>query len=236
MTHRTTTALGVAAATLGLALPATASAHVTVQPTELPAGGYSVVDVRVPNEQDDKGTLKVELQLPPGVSYAAYQPVPNWTATIATRKPARPLSIDGKPVPEEVSTITWTGKGKAGVIAPGQFLQFPVSLRVPDGTEGTRLTFKALQTYEGGEVVRWIGTPDADHPAPTVTLEEAEDEHGGGQHAAAGGSGTPAAAVAADDSDDDDGSDAFPIALGGAGLLAGLAGFAIALAGRRKSA
>ena len=31
---------------------------------------------------------------------------------------------------------------------------------------GTSLTFKALQTYDDGEVVRWIGAPDADEPAP----------------------------------------------------------------------
>ncbi|WP_026910889.1 YcnI family protein [Patulibacter minatonensis] len=234
----TTTALAAAATTLALALPAAAGAHVTVQPTDLPAGGYSVVDVRVPNEQDDKGTVKVELQLPPGVSYAAYQPVPNWTAKITTRTPVKPFSVEGQPAEEEISTITWTGKGKEGVIAPGQFLQFPVSLRVPDGAEGSKITFKALQTYEGGEVVRWIGAPDTERPAPTVTLDEAEDEHGDGKHAAAGGTAAPAtaAARASDDDSDDDGSDALPIALGAAGLVAGLAGFGIALSGRRRNA
>jgi periplasmic copper chaperone A len=239
MTSRTTIALGVAT-TLALALPAVAGAHVTVQPTELPAGGYSVVDVRVPNEKDDQGTVKVELQLPPGVSYAAYQAVPNWTTKITKRAPVKPFSVEGEPAKEEIATITWTGKGKAGVIAPGEFLQFPVQLRVPDGPEGSKVTFKALQTYSGGEVVRWIGAPDAATPAPTVTLEEPEDEHGGTAHAGgtgAGGTSTVAADAKADDSDsDDDGSDALPIALGAAGLVAGVAGFGIALSGRRRSA
>ncbi|MEV4423746.1 YcnI family protein [Patulibacter sp. NPDC049589] len=232
--NRTTTVAGLAATTLALALPALASAHVTVQPTEAAAGSYAVLDVRVPNEQDDKGTVKVEVQLPPGVSYAAYQPVPNWTATITKRAPAKPFSVEGEAVTQEVDTITWTGKGKAGVIAPGQFLQFPVSLRVPDGAEGSTVAFKALQTYEGGEVVRWIGVAGSDEPAPTLTLDEAEDEHGGA-HAAAGAAGAPATPAAAT-SAGDDGSDALPIALGGAGLLAGLAGLGIAVAGRRRNA
>ena len=48
---------------------------------------------------------------------------------------------------------------------------------------GKALTFKALQTYTGGEVVRWIGPPDADEPAPQVTLAAAEEEEAAGSHA-----------------------------------------------------
>jgi hypothetical protein len=42
-------------------------------------------------------------------------------------------------------------------IAPGQFRDFGLSVGVPEGNAGDALTFKALQTYAGGEVVRWIG-------------------------------------------------------------------------------
>jgi uncharacterized protein len=242
MYRSTTIALG--ATTALLALPALASAHVTVQPDEAAAGSYAVVDVRVPNEKDDRGTTKVELQLPPGVSYAAYQPVPNWTVKVTRRTPAMAFSVEGEPVAQEIDTITWTGKGRDGVIAPGEFLQFPVSMRVPDGAEGTKLPFKALQTYEGGEVVRWIGAEGSDLPAPTLTLDEAEDEGDGGHHAGgtsgAGSSGTAesvnvATGATADDDSDDDGSDALPIALGAAGLVAGLAGLGLAVAGRRRT-
>ncbi|MDO9406915.1 YcnI family protein [Patulibacter sp.] len=236
--NRTTT-VALAATTLALAAAAPASAHVTIQPDEAPAGSYAVVDVRVPNEKDDAGTLKVELQLPPGVSYAAYQPVPNWTTTVTKRKPSKPFSVEGTPVTSEVDTITWTGRGRSGVVAPGQFLQFPVSLRIPDGAEGSKIQFKALQTYEGGEVVRWIGAADSELPAPTVTLDEPEPEHGGHQAATSGTSAaaTTAAATAddADDESDDDGGDALPIVLGAAGLIAGLAGLGLAVAGRRRT-
>jgi hypothetical protein len=40
---------------------------------------------------------------------------------------------------------------------------------VPD-KPGISLTFKSLQTYSNGEVVRWIGATDADEPAPQVKL------------------------------------------------------------------
>ena len=48
---------------------------------------------------------------------------------------------------------------------------------------GKALTFKALQTYSSGEVVRWIGPPDAEEPAPQVTLTASEEE-AAGSHAA----------------------------------------------------
>ena len=59
---RTMVAVAVLAATLALA--ATASAHVTLQPEEAPAGGFTRLDVRVPNERDDAGTTKVEVRVP----------------------------------------------------------------------------------------------------------------------------------------------------------------------------
>jgi hypothetical protein len=57
-----------------------------------------------------------------------------------------------------------------GIIRPDQFEEFPLSVRVPDGTPGDELVFKAIQTYRGGEKVRWTGAPDAETPAPRVTL------------------------------------------------------------------
>ncbi len=39
------------------------------------------------------------------------------------------------------------------------------------------LAFPALQTYADGEVVRWTGGPDAERPAPRVTLTEAAQAH-----------------------------------------------------------
>ena len=59
-----------------LLAPAAAQAHVTLQPDTAPAGGFTRLDVRVPNERDDAGTTKVDVQLPPGFIAASYEPVP----------------------------------------------------------------------------------------------------------------------------------------------------------------
>jgi periplasmic copper chaperone A len=203
-----------AAAALSLLAPAAAQAHVTLQPDTAPAGGFTRLDVRVPNERDDAGTTKVDVQLPPGFETASYEPVPGWDVEVAREG-------------EQVTQITWTGEGKQGVIAPGQFQDFGLSLKMPEGKGGEKLIFKALQTYDDGEVVRWIGPEDADEPAPVVTLEAAA-----GGHAAAAGSSAPAPAA----SSDDGGTDTLTIVAVVLGALALIAALGALAAARRTSA
>ena len=104
--------------------------------------------------------------------FVSTEPVPGWTAKITKRKLDKPVEVEGEQLTEEVDTVTWTGDGKTGIVKPGQFQDFGLSVGMPD-KPGTTLTFKALQTYAGGEVVRWIGPPDADEPAPQVALTSA---------------------------------------------------------------
>ncbi len=215
----------VAAAVIAaaFALPAAASAHVTLQPPSAPAGGFTRLDVRVPNERDDAGTVKVDVQLPQPSPFVSYEPRPGWKVTLKRVKLDEPVDVEGFEIDEGVSQVTWTGDGKRGIIAPGQFVDFGLSLRMPEGKAGDKLVFKALQTYEGGEIVRWIGPEDADEPAPVVTLTGPD----GAEQAAA--PGAPAAPAPADDG----GADTLTIVALVAGLLGLLAGLAGLLAGRR---
>jgi periplasmic copper chaperone A len=220
------------AAAGALAVPATAAqAHVTLQPKSAPAAAYVVESVRVPNETDDATTIKVVVQFPDGFADVAYQRVAGWDVKVGKDKLATPIKTDDGEVTEGVKTITWTAKSKAGGIAPGQFQDFPLSLQVP-GKAGDTLTFKALQTYSNGEVARWIGAPDADRPAPQVTVTAAAGDH----HAAAGDTATteqtsaPATPASSTSSGDSDSNTLAIIALvvGALGLLAGGAGLAVA--------
>jgi uncharacterized protein YcnI len=233
---RTTLAALTAALTLGV--PAAAQAHVTIQPKTLPAGGFARIDVRVPNEQDDAGTTKVAVKMPDGIVAASYEPKPGWSVAITKKKLDTPIELHGTPMDEQIDTVTFTGRGDAGRVAPGQFVDFGLSVNVPEGDPGTKLTFPSTQTYEGGEVVRWIGPEDADKPAPTVTLLAAEGEHGA---AAAGDDGhgdqaepDEAAGVTEDELDDkaSSGMATAGIVLGIVGIIAGLTG--VLLAGRAR--
>lgn len=159
------------AALCALLLPAAAQAHVTLQPNEAPAGGFTVLDVRVPNETNDANTTKVDVKFPPGFAEVSYQAVPGWQVKVIKEKLAKPVQTDDGPVTEGVSEVIWSG----GKLAPGEFQDFPLSVQIPDEV-GKALTFKALQTYDNGEVVRWIGPPESEEPAPQVQVTAAEEE------------------------------------------------------------
>jgi len=162
-------------ATASLAIPAAADAHVTMNPREVTAGSFSVMTVRVPNERDDKGTVKVDVRFPDGFYFLSYKKVPGWKVKITRRRLDTPVSIEGLSIDRRISRVVWTGNPKkGGIIRPDQFEEFPISVRVPDGEAGSQLMFRAIQTYRGGEKVRWTAAdPAAETPAPRVTLAAA---------------------------------------------------------------
>ena len=217
--HHKIAALALAGA---LAVPAGAQAHVTLQPSTAAAGSFTVLDVRVPNERDKASTVKVDVQFPAGFASVSYQPVPGWTVKVIKTKLATPVQTDDGPITEGVSRMIWTGSRKgSGKLAPGQFMDFPISVQVP-GKAGDTLTFKALQTYSNGEIVRWIGAPSADLPAPQLKVTAATARSAG--HAGMG------AAVAGDGGAD--GNGAGVAAVVAVGALVALS--AVALTRRRR--
>ncbi|MFH8368040.1 YcnI family protein [Streptomyces sp. NPDC018031] len=236
----------VAAGTVAL-FASPAFAHVSVQPGQAEKGGYSVVDFKVPNERDDASTVKLEVTVPTDHPLASVmpQPVPGWDVKVTKSKLDKPLEVHGKKINEAVSKVTWTAEDKG--IEPGTFQQFPVSMgQLPEDAD--QLVFKALQTYDNKEVVRWIeepkeGAPEPENPAPVLTLVEPAE--GSGHH----GSGSGADADDKDehrdedgkqrtaDGDDGDASDTTARVLGIAGLVVGAAGVAFGVLGmRRRSA
>ena len=216
-----------------LAVPAAAQAHVTVQPTSVPAGAETVLSVRVPNERDDAATVKVDVKLPPGFVSASWEAVPGWSVRAVKQKLSKPVQTDDGPIDEQVGEIVWTAADRKAGIQPGEFRDFPLSVVIP-GKAGQTLTFKALQTYSNGSVVRWIGAPGADEPAPRVELTSATS--------AAADPGTrrranPQPAPAAAASNDGGSSDTLSIValiVGVLGLL--VAGIAVAIARGGRSA
>lgn len=113
------------------------------------------------------------------------------------------------------------------------------------------MIFKAIQTYDNKEVVRWIEEPKAggeepDSPAPVLALSAASDDHHGGGAAgddhAADDKATDKAASAEGDKKEthaasSSSSDTTARTLGIIGIVVGIAGVAFGvLAGRRRSA
>jgi len=221
----------ITAATLlaGLLLPAAASAHVTLQPEEVPAGGFERLDLRVPNESEKANTTKVEVEMPDGFIFLSTEPVPGWSAEVKMEKLDQPVEAFGEEYTEQVGSVTFEADGPG--LAPGEFQDFGLSVGLPDAP-GETLAFPAIQTYSDGEVARWIGPEDAEEPAPTVELTDAEVEHGSDPAAASSDDDTESAEAG----EDDEGSDTLAVValiVGGLGLLAGGAALISARGSRR---
>ena len=227
--RRIATVSAIAAAGV-LLLAGPASAHVTVQPsTAVKGASDQTFSFRVPNEKDNASTTELQVYFPTATPIASVlvAPTPGWKATITNVKLATPIQTDDGAITDAVSEITWTG----GSIAPGYYQDFTVDMgQLPSNTGS--LTFKALQTYSDGTIVRWIqneepGQPEPANPAPVLTLT----------NAAGSGSGTstpppaPTKATAAATSSD---SDTTARVLGGIGVVIGLLGVAFGFLGWRR--
>ena len=206
-----------------LAVTGSAYAHVTAQPTTAAQGSYSKIAFRVPNEEDKAATTQLEVTFPADHPIASVEvkPVPGWTAQIDKAKLAKPLESDDGPITEAVSKITWTG----GKIDPDNFQEFEVSMG-PLPTDTDKLVFKAVQTYDNGDVVRWIDTTgtggaEPEHPAPTVQLTAKTAD-------------ATAAAVTPTASSSSTSDTTLPLVFGIVGIVIGLAAGALAVLALRR--
>jgi uncharacterized protein YcnI len=218
-----------AVATAGSVLSAIpALAHITITPGSASPGSVAVLTFHVPNEEATAYTTRVDIRVPTDhpIAQLLVKPVAGWTVSVRTITLAKPLVTDDGRFTQAVSEVIWSG----GRIPPGQFQDFSVSADpLPQGV--SQLTFKTIQTYSNGDVVRWIdvpaaGQPEPDHPAPQLTLTSGTGGAGGTADAAA----PPAsAAISA--------SDGTARAIAAGGVLIGLLGLALAgLCWRRAKA
>ena len=225
------------AAGAALVLPATSAlAHVTVNPKEATQGRYAKLAFRVPNERDNASTTKLEVILPADHPFASVsvRPQPGWTYSVEKTQLATPIKVHDNEISETTSKITWTG----GTIKPNEFNEFEVSVG-PMPSDVDSLVFKALQTYDNGEVVRWIeeetpGGAEPERPAPVLKLNKADSTAttattAAGQSSQAGEVAEPKAENAVSKSDVNSAR-----TFGILGMVFGLLGVVSAVAARRK--
>jgi uncharacterized protein YcnI len=243
MTKRLVTLLLVASALLA---PASAQAHISLHPNTIPAGAFATLDIRVPGEQEGAYVTKVDTLFPAGFTGVDYENVAGWTTKIIETKLATPIKEDGETIDTQVSQIVWTWTGPLGKVNNGQFINFPLSLAIPDNATGKALEFRTVQTYSNGQIVHWIEPSlTAEHPSPRINVtakgglieEVAGDEAGpeAGQTGAA--NSTPAASTptAKPSSGASKGLGITALILGALGLLAGLAALAVSRRGRTEA-
>jgi uncharacterized protein len=163
-------------------------------------------------------------------------PLPGWTIATKDRQLEEPIDFFGSKVSSVVSELTWTATGPG--LRPGQFQDFAVSLgQLPESGE---MVFRAIQTYSGGEVVKWneVSVDDSvepEHPAPVLTLTAGDDDgHDAGPTTTEPSKDPSATSVSSSTGSDteaasDDGSSSgLATALSAAALLVALGALAVA--------
>ena len=210
-----------------LVAPTAAGAHIQVTPAIVAPDDPVKFTVTVPGESDAE-TTKVELKMPSNLLPFSYADPPGWKRKLV-------MASNGA-----VDRVVWTGR-----IPHDGFVEFSFLAGTPE--KPGELQFKALQTYSDGKIVRWIGDPKSEQPAPVVKVEEGAPRQNAGGEGAEGATNAPAAASATPETatpapstpaagDDDSDRDPLALVLGGAGLVLGLAALVISLRRRRTPA
>jgi uncharacterized protein len=219
--HRLRILLAAMTASLGalLALASDAGAHVTViAPGATSGGSDQTITFRVPVEKQS-ATVGLTVALPTDTPIASVlvDPIPGWSHTQKTVKLAKPIVTDDGNITTAVSEITWTATAGHG-LEPGEYGSFTILAgQLPDVSS---LTFRALQRYADGSVVRWneVAAPgskdEPNNPAPELDLEAAT-------------SSGPSTTANSD-------SDAAALIVSIVALVVGVAALGVAAVGRRR--
>lgn len=232
-----------------------ASAHVTIQESEIVGGEFSLVTISVPHGCDDSPTTEVRIQMPESIPAVTPTINANWDVEKVMETLAEPIQGEHGEITERVSEVVYTAKTP---LPDGYRDAFELSLRAPTDVTGL-IFFPTVQICETGET-DWIEIPadgqdpfELESPAPFVNVVAGAgeghsdagegDTHGDDADAAATGDtvatdgSVPAADGAAadvDDSDDDSASNGLAIAALVVGVLA-LGTGAVAIARTRTS-
>jgi uncharacterized protein YcnI len=212
---RTLAATIALAATLGL--PAGATAHVEFTTERAPAGSDARLTIEVPNERPAASTNRIDIRMPAGVTSVKGRALHGWQLEVTkSGQGVGRVTLTAAPSGNE---LTGTEKGRFGLL-----------VGLPE-RPGTTIVFPVLQTYDDGNVVRWIGPEGTSEPAPRLRLTGSKRVSPPEQP------GQPAqpATTPADKGGDGGGGGGVPIAVGiGAMLLAAVAGTTLARRRNRR--
>jgi uncharacterized protein YcnI len=162
----------VSGLSVAAAIPASAHATVQMYGEKATAGGYGAVFIRIPHAAADRSTVKVEVQIPEGVTAVKPQRLSGWSESVTK-------GADGK----TVTSVTWSN----GSLPDTSFQDFGIQVKFPKDA-GT-VYFKTVQTLDDGSTIGWVEIPAAGvdshslaKPSPSVTTVAAAPAHGAPAH------------------------------------------------------
>lgn len=219
-------ALTAAGLLLTAVAAAPASAHVTITPSDSAAGAYTVLTVSVGHGCEGSPTTALDIQIPEQILSVTPTLLAGWEVEKQMVQLEEPVEdAHGNSVTERVGQVVYTADRP---LPDGYRAAMELSLQLPE-TAGETLAFPVVQRCVQGET-GWTETPaegqDAEgleHPAPMVTITEPAADA-----TSAASSATTTTRTVEVESDTN-------VALGLAGLAAGLVGIVVAMMALTRS-
>lgn len=162
----------ILAAALFVLAAGSASAHVTLEAGEAPAGSTYKAILRVPHGCEGAATVKVTVRIPEGVIAVKPMPHAGWSVETVKGKYAKAYDYYGTALDQGVTEISWSGS------LPDEYYDEFVlrGMLANELTAHSTLYFLVVQECENG-VERWIEIPepgktadDYEAPAPALKL------------------------------------------------------------------
>ena len=129
----------------------------TVTPREAPADAVQRYCIRVPGEKPIP-TIGLEVEFASGLDVTTVEAPPGWRGTAQKDRQGR------------IVGASWEG----GSIPPKYALEFGVFARNPGNP--TSLVWRAIQKYQDGSEVHWVGPREAQFPAAVTRVESRRSE------------------------------------------------------------
>jgi uncharacterized protein YcnI len=142
----------VAVASVAAITATEAWAHAIVRPSESRPAELQQYTLTVPSERNVP-TVSVAIKVPAGIDFFVVERVQGWRTEL--------VRADGR-----VDQVRWTG----GTIPANFFATFRFIARNP--IVGASISWRVVQRYADGTVVRWIGPAESETPAAATAITE----------------------------------------------------------------
>ncbi len=154
-----------------LALATAASAHVTLEQPEAPAGSNYKAVLKVGHGCDGSATTRISVALPAGFRAAKPTPKAGWLLEVKREKLSAPYESHGRQVSDEVVEVSWTAKAAEFYLQDAWYDEFIIRGGLP--ASAGALWFKVSQTCVIGEGL-WVEVPASGDSAKGLKMPAAK--------------------------------------------------------------
>ncbi len=148
-----------------------ASAHVTLEQPEAPAGSSYKAVLKIGHGCDGSATTRLSVALPAGFRGAKPTPKAGWLLEVKRERLSAPYESHGRQISDEVVEVSWTAKAEEFYLQDAWYDEFIIRGGLP--ASAGALWFKVSQTCVKGESL-WVEVPASGDSAKGLKMPAAK--------------------------------------------------------------